>query len=76
MSPVGLFVQVPVDELNVWPTWAVPETAGSTVFAGGGFGLDETTAVWFETAGVPGPPAFVAVTATRIVEPTSARTSR
>ena len=30
--PVGLFDQVPLLVVSVWPCCAVPETAGSTVF--------------------------------------------
>jgi hypothetical protein len=34
VKEVGLFVQVPVVAVNVWPTCAVPEIVGTELFAG------------------------------------------
>jgi hypothetical protein len=60
-----------VEAARVWPTTALPLIAGSAVFAGGvATGAAATKAVWLDTA-VVDPPAFVAVTATRSVNPTS-----
>jgi hypothetical protein len=64
---VGLFVQVPLLEVNVFPCWAVPVIAGAAVFEGCG-GL--TVAVLAEVADAD-PPALAAVTTTSIVSPTS-----
>jgi hypothetical protein len=60
-----------VDAVSVWPTTALPLIAGSAVFAGAvPTGAAATRAVWLDAA-VVDPPAFVAVTATRRVKPTS-----
>jgi hypothetical protein len=61
-------VHVPSVAVRVWPTSGVPLIAGSAVFTGG---AAVTTAVWLLVAARL-PPGFVAVTTTRIVEPTSA----
>jgi hypothetical protein len=58
---------VPGDAVSVSPSRAVPDTAGIAVFAGG---AAATTAVAAEVA-VFDPPAFVPVTTTRNVAPTS-----
>jgi hypothetical protein len=63
--------QVPTAALSVWPSWTVPEIVGGDVFAGG---MAATTAVCTDVAPAA-PPAFDAVTTTRIVEPTSAAES-
>src|ERR687884_2385544 len=68
---VGVPVHVPTDALSVWPSTAVPEITGGDVFAGGA-GVATTVAAELELAE---PAAFVAVTATRNVEPTSPDTS-
>ncbi len=67
---VGVPVQVPVAAVSTWPSRAVPEIDGSTVFTGG---AGATTAEAAEVADVE-PAPFVAVTTTRSVPPTSART--
>ncbi len=73
---VGVFVQVPVDADTVAPTCADPDTTGTAVFTGtGGGGGTVTTAVTTLTAGVEGPPVFVAMTTTRNVEPASPATT-
>jgi hypothetical protein len=58
---------------STWPDWAVPEIVGRAVFDGAA-GAACTTAVCADVA-VADPAEFDAVTATRIVEPTSAETS-
>ncbi len=68
---VGEPVHVPVVVASVRPSRAVPDTAGTTVFTGG---TAVMTALWVVVAGVE-PPAFVAVTTPRIVEPTSVAVS-
>jgi len=60
-------VQVPGDAVSVRPSCVVPATEGAAVFDGA---CPETTAVCADSA-VAEPAPFVAVTATRIVEPTS-----
>ena len=69
-----MFDQVPVDADSVCPETVDPVTVGSCEFTGTPVAA-VTTAVCAEVAAVPGPDAFDAVTATRIVEPTSAATS-
>ena len=69
---VGLFDQLPVDPDSVWPTCAVPETAGNAVLAGTAGGGAVTMVVWVESVGVLGPAVLVAVTRIRRVEPVSA----
>jgi hypothetical protein len=65
----------PVLELNVSPSWAVPDTTGAAVFAGaGGAGAPATTLVGADAADVE-PAASVAVTTERMVWPASAATS-
>ena len=59
---------VPFAAVSVWPEVELPEIVGSAVAAGGGGG--ETTGVGREAA-VLEPPAPIAVTVTRNVEPTS-----
>jgi hypothetical protein len=65
--------QVPGSAVSVWPTCGVPEIVGGDVLTGADWDA-VTVAVWLETA-VLEPPPFEAVTATRIVEPTSADVS-
>ena len=60
-------LHVPVLEVSVCPCCGVPVITGSAVFDGGDTGADVTVAVCAEMAGLDGPPAFVAVTATLIV---------
>ena len=69
-----LSLHEPLAAVRVCPVLAVPLIVGSAVFTG----TDPlmTSAVWAELAGVDGPAAFDAVTVTRIVEPTSAWTTR
>jgi hypothetical protein len=69
---VGVPVQVPVEDVSVWPSSVVPEIAGGTVLTGGSA---STSAVSSLVAGVE-PAGFVAVTRTRIFVPTSAGPSR
>ena len=57
---------------SVWPTCAVPETAGNAVLTGTDGDAAVMRVVWVESAGVLGPVALVAVTRARRVEPTSA----
>jgi hypothetical protein len=54
---------------TVCPSWGLPEIEGGVMFVGG-VGAAATTAVAAESAVVE-PAAFVAVTRTRSVEPTS-----
>jgi hypothetical protein len=63
---------VPVEVFIVWPACAVPLSCGSAVFDGAVVvvGAAATAAVAAEVALVE-PPEFVAVTATRIVDPAS-----
>src|SRR5436190_1759589 len=68
----GGFDQVPVVEVSVCPWAAFPLMAGSTLFTGT---PATTTIVAAERAALEAPAAFVAVTSTRIVEPTSPATS-
>jgi hypothetical protein len=69
---VGLFAQVPLVAVSVWPTCAVPAIVGSAVFTGT---LPAATAlVAALVAGVLDPPEFVATTETVNVLPTSAAT--
>jgi hypothetical protein len=68
---VGVPVHVPVVEDSSCPSFAVPEITGRPVFAGG---AAATTAVAALVAGVD-PPEFVAVTTTRIFDPTSVAVS-
>jgi hypothetical protein len=62
--------------LSVWPSWAVPDTVGDEVTAGGvgwttrRVRLASTTRVRREDARAE-PPAFLAVTVTRSVVPMS-----
>ena len=65
---VGVPVQVPVVAESACSSVAVPEIVGSAVLTGGS---GTTTAVWVDVALVLAA-AFVAVTTTRIVLPTSA----
>ena len=75
MKLVGLFVQVPLCSVSVWPCWAVPVIVGGAVFAGGGTTTaGVTAAVALELAGLPAPPALLAVSCTLIVWPTSPAT--
>jgi hypothetical protein len=64
---------VPTSPVSVLPSCGVPAIDGAAVFAGGE-GAAVTVAVAADVA-VAWPPAFVAVTATTIVEPTSAATT-
>ena len=66
----GVPVHVPFDAVSVWPSRAVPEIVGGAVFTGG---LPATTPVCAEVA-LALPPAFVPVTTTRSVPPTSPAT--
>src|SRR6266508_4813794 len=66
---VGPFVHEPPLAINVCPSRAMPEITGGTVLAGNG-PRGATTAVAAEVAVFP-PKAFLALTSTRIVEPTS-----
>jgi hypothetical protein len=68
----GSPVHEPAFAASVCPWTAVPEIDGDEVFDGA---ASVTTPVWPETA-VADPAVFVPVTATRIVEPTSAAASR
>ncbi len=63
-------VQVPLRAVSVCPSRAVPETAGRAVLTGG---AAATTPDCADVA-LALPPAFVPVTTTRSVEPTSAAT--
>jgi hypothetical protein len=63
--------QVPLPDVSTEPTEALPEMVGAVVFTGA---PPVTTAVAADSA-VAEPSALVAVTATRIVDPTSAETS-
>src|SRR3954468_20227634 len=65
---VGVPVQVPVSPVRTLPSPGVPEMAGSTVLAGA---AGATTAV-FAVDAEAAPPALVAGTMPRSVEPTSA----
>ena len=65
---VGVPVQVPLPAVSVWPSFAVPLIVGATVLTGA---VGATTPVWAAVADEL-PPAFVPVTTTRIVPPTSA----
>ncbi len=65
---VGVPVQVPAVALATWPSRSVPLIDGATVFAGA---AAVTTAVCADVA-LALPPAFVPVTTTRMVWPTSA----
>jgi hypothetical protein len=64
--------QVPLEPVKVEPWLALPERAGRAVSEGAvaAEGEDATTEVWPEVADFE-PDEFVAVTATRIVPPTS-----
>ena len=64
-------VQVPGSAVSVWPSSGVPEIDGGVELAG----ASASTSVESEDVAVSLPPAFVAVTTTRIVPPTSAETS-
>jgi len=64
-------VQVPVVAVSVRPSWAVPVTTGIVTTAGG----SAATAVVGADGAFALPPAFVPVTRTRIVAPTSAAVS-
>ncbi len=66
----GVPVHVPLAAVSVLPSRAVPEIDGRTVFTGGA----GTTTRWRSTWRSALPPAFVPVTTTRIVPPTSAGT--
>src|SRR3954452_21636235 len=68
-NEVGLFVQEPGETVNVWPCCAVPAIVGTAVFAGGAGG-GCTVPVAAESA-LAEPCAFVAVTRTFTVAPTS-----
>jgi hypothetical protein len=61
---------VPVDAVSVLETCAVPVIVGTAVFTGAGEDADWTTPVAADVA-LPDPLAFVAVTTTSIVPPTS-----
>lgn len=60
-------VQVPVDEVRVCPGFAVPDAIGGDVFAGAMAATGADCADW----AVALPAVFVAVTSTRMVDPTS-----
>ena len=62
--------QLPFVVLRVWPSSGVPEIDGAAVFAGA---CASTSSVAAEAA-ESRPPSLLAVTTTRIVEPTSAAT--
>ena len=64
-------VQTPVVAVNVWPTWAVPEMAGTAEFVGM---MSMTGLVAGLVAAKLDPPEFVATTETVSVFPTSAAT--
>jgi hypothetical protein len=66
-------LQAPVEALNLWPCWAVPEIVGGLVLTGGAAD-GVTTAVCAELCELD-PAELEAVTATRIVVPRSAATS-
>ena len=66
----GVPVHVPGEALKVWPCCAAPEIVGGEVFTGG---AAATTVVGSELAVVER--SFEAVTATRMVAPTSAGTT-
>jgi hypothetical protein len=68
VKEVGLFVQVPVVAVNVWPTRAVPEIVGTAEFVGM---MAMTELVAELVAGELDPPEFVATTETVNVFPTS-----
>ena len=70
-KPVGELLHVPFEAVSVEPTATVPEIDGSAVFTGALAAGAETTVVGAEVAGAD-PSAFVAVTVTRRVVPTSA----
>jgi hypothetical protein len=62
--------QLPRSAVSVWPSCAVPEIVGAAVLVGA-VGAAVTTAVSAELAEVD-PALLVAVTRTRMVDPTSA----
>jgi hypothetical protein len=68
---VGEPVQVPVVEVNVWPTVTVPDITGATVL----IGIQMTAPSELEVAETA-PAVFVAVTVQVIIAPASALTSR
>jgi hypothetical protein len=73
---VGVPVQVPRNAVTACPTRGVPEIEGATVLTGPlADGADVTTAVAVELL-VAEPAAFVAVTSTCSLDPTSAATTR
>ena len=65
---LGVPVHVPRSAVSVSPSRVVPEIDGDAVLTGG---VAATRPVWVEVD-VVDPAAFVAVTTTRTVEPTSA----
>jgi hypothetical protein len=71
VKEVGLWVQVPVVAVNVWPTCAVPEIVGTELFVGI---ISMAALVAALVAGVLEPKPFVAVTEMVRVFPTSADT--
>ena len=62
---MGLLVHVPFCSLSVWPCSVVPEIVGAAVFTGAPGGT--TAALAAEVAGLPEPPALLAVSCTLIV---------
>jgi hypothetical protein len=68
---VGVPVQVPLPAVSVLPSEAVPEIVGGEVLTGG----VGSTSPLAELEALAVPPAFVAVSTTFIVEPTSAGVS-
>ena len=65
---VGFSLHVPVLALSVCPTTALPEIVGGALLAG----LEGTSAVCPDLAGMEGPTELDAVTDTRSVLPSSA----
>src|SRR5689334_14747848 len=63
-------LQVPGDAVSTCPSVGVPETVGGLVFEGGTAGAEMTAVA--EDGADAFPATFVAVTTTRIVDPTSA----
>ncbi len=72
-----MFVQVPVEALSVLPSVALPPIVGGAVFTGGGGGGGGPLTVPVRADVADAEPALLlAVTETRMVEPTSAAPRR
>jgi hypothetical protein len=69
VKEVGLFVQVPVVAVSVWPTCAIPEIVGTKLFAGM---MSVTAVVGALAATALVPPEFVATTKISRISPRSA----